>query len=81
MSVIKVFRSAAFADLAKAMNRFGAMLQFEAEAVFGKELIARRSGNASAPAAKQRSARSCSCCLRAAGWPAWPGHSRPQTTV
>lgn len=39
MSVIKVFRSAAFADLAQAINRFGAMLQFEAEAVFGRELV------------------------------------------
>lgn len=40
MSVVKVFRSAAFADLAREMNRFGAMLHFEAEAMFGKELVA-----------------------------------------
>lgn len=39
MSVVKVFRSAVFTDLAKEMNRFGAMLHFEAETMFGKELV------------------------------------------
>lgn len=39
MSVVKVFRSAAFADLAEKVNRFGAMLHSEAETTFGKELV------------------------------------------